>query len=129
MGAGQGKNKRVRNTNTTASMISGIYYDGTGQKIENVHDSDSCLGDFCVIHNPSNHAMKDFPTHWRDDRKIMERMCPHGIGHPDPDQLDFIERTRGAEAARIESVHGCDGCCATEQMAETNLEEVSKLRF
>lgn len=30
---------------------------------------------------------------------MMERMCPHGIGHPDPDEIT------------LDVVHGCDGCC------------------
>jgi hypothetical protein len=34
----------------------------------------------------------------------MERICPHGIGHPDPDDPAFKNP--------IEGVHGCDGCCS-----------------
>lgn len=64
----------------------------------------------CVIHNPSKHAMNTFPLHWRGDRGLMERICPHGVGHPDPDDIAFKLRTRG-ESASYESVHGCDGCC------------------
>jgi hypothetical protein len=41
----------------------------------------------------------------------MERICAHSLGHPDPDDLAYVERTQGAEAARWASVHGCDGCC------------------
>ena len=65
----------------------------------------------CVIHNPSKHSMNQFPLHWRGDRGLMERICPHGIGHPDPDDLAFKERTRGKDHASAESIHGCDGCC------------------
>ena len=90
--------------------MSNTYTTGTGQVIERIHDRKACCGERCVIHNPSNHAMKDFPTHWRDDRKLTERLCPHGIGHPDPDALAFIEK---ADPNRYvyESIHGCDGCC------------------
>jgi hypothetical protein len=42
----------------------------------------------------------------------MERICEHGVGHPDPDHLDFVRHTKGGAAAETESVHGCDGCCA-----------------
>jgi hypothetical protein len=84
------------------------YTTGTGQHI-NVHDEAACKGSHCVIHNPSNHHMVDWPTHWRDDRKLMERKCTHGIGHPDPDHIGNL-----AENLREwESVHGCDGCCLT----------------
>lgn len=49
------------------------------------HAEDKCLGEFCTVHNRSGHSMREFPQHWRDDRGIMERTCPHGVGHPDPD--------------------------------------------
>ena len=48
----------------------------------------------------TNHSMRGFPQLWREDRRIMERICPHGVGHPDPD--DVLNQDR---------VHGCDGCC------------------
>ena len=37
----------------------------------------------------------------------MERVCTHGIGHPDPDHIAFLPKDK----CRWESVHGCDGCC------------------
>ena len=61
----------------------------------------------CVIHTPTKHHMVEWPTHWRDDRKLMERLCKHGVGHPDPDQVSY-DLTRGV---RDSSLHGCDGCC------------------
>jgi hypothetical protein len=63
----------------------------------------------CPIHAPSSHHMLTWPLHWRDDRSIFERICPHGIGHPDPDTMTFIKRTQGD--AGDDGVHGCDGCC------------------
>ena len=51
-----------------------------------VHNSSNCVGEYCTIHNRSDHIMRSFPQHWRGDRAIMERICPHGIGHPDPDE-------------------------------------------
>lgn len=66
----------------------------------------------CVIHRPSDHHMRDWPLHWRDDRKLMERLCAHGIGHPDPDDIAFKRRALGDRRADAEAVHGCDGCCA-----------------
>ncbi len=77
----------------------------------NVHPPSECEGHPCCIHNPSDHHMRDWPQNWRSDRGLMERICPHGIGHPDPDHLDHIERHLGREAAEGESTHGCDGCC------------------
>lgn len=77
-----------------------------------VHDPQKCAGTPCSIHNRSAHSMRAFPQHWRGDRGLMERMCPHGVGHPDPDHLAHVRATRGDEAAVTESIHGCDGCCA-----------------
>lgn len=90
------------------------YTTGTGQVLHGVHDPADCEGRPCVIHSPSAHYMADFPTHWRADRGIMERICSHGVGHPDPDDLDFIRHTRGEDDARGEGVHGCDGCCTPQ---------------
>jgi hypothetical protein len=69
-----------------------------------VHDSDKCIGKYCTIHNRSNHIMRSFPQHWRGDRAIMERTCPHGVGHPDPDEYKLT-------LSKYEGIHGCDGCC------------------
>jgi hypothetical protein len=84
------------------------YETGTGQ-IVHVHNKEQCKGQYCCIHNPSDHHMKDWPTNWRQDRYLMERICPHGIGHPDPDDLAYKERQ--GRNMKYEGVHGCDGCC------------------
>lgn len=60
----------------------------------------------CAIHAPSYHTTRDWPQLMRETF-LIERMCPHGIGHPDPDSVDFFERT-GRDGW---GVHGCDGCC------------------
>lgn len=67
----------------------------------NTHDPIICEGGPCTIHNRSNHVMREFRQHWRQDAGFMERICSHGIGHPDPDELDPSR------------AHGCDGCCFT----------------
>lgn len=70
------------------------------------HESDQCLGkgEVCSLHNRTDHHMRSFPQHWRGDRYLMERTCPHGIGHPDPDDYMIL-------SGRDSGVHGCDGCC------------------
>lgn len=75
-----------------------------GQRLVKVHDPDKCAGEFCTIHKPSDHHMKNWPQNWRPDRGIMERMCEHGIGHPDPDDPTIIK-------FKYEGIHGCDMCC------------------
>ena len=87
---------------------------GRGVRIVGVHSGDTCKGGVCVIHSPTDHVMSDFPHHWRDDREIMERICPHGVGHPDPDQREYWEAAMGKKWADASMVHGCDGCCSEE---------------
>lgn len=63
------------------------------------HSDTQCKGEFCTMHNRSDHSMRSFPQNWRTDRGIMERICEHGVGHPDPDEITTDRK------------HGCDGCC------------------
>lgn len=70
-----------------------------GQRLVGVHSQSKCAGRPCTIHNPSEHHMADWPQNWRSDRKLMERICEHGVGHPDPDDPS------------TDTVHGCDFCC------------------
>lgn len=73
-----------------------------GQEIT-THPKEMCEGEHCTIHNNSDHHMIDWPQNWRSDRRIMERICSHGVGHPDPDDPKSQDK--------YEAVHGCDGCC------------------
>jgi hypothetical protein len=75
-----------------------------------VHNRALCEGEHCSIHNPSSHHMVNFPLNWRSDRGIMERICSHGVGHPDPDDAAYRLR-RDGEDNYDSGVHGCDGCC------------------
>jgi hypothetical protein len=59
----------------------------SSQELVNVHSLEDCEGDVCPIHKLTDHSMRSFPQHWRDDRRIMERICSHGVGHPDPDDV------------------------------------------
>lgn len=85
----------------------GTWKDSYGQVLKNIHSPDACAREHCTIHNPSKHSMSELPQVWRSDRGYMERICPHGIGHPDPDEI------------LPHLIHGCDGCCAP---AEPELE-------
>jgi len=76
------------------------------------HEPDECKStDACTIHNRTDHHMRGYKQFYRFDRGIMERICSHGIGHPDPDDIKIILGTDNGE-------HSCDGCCirfATEE--------------
>lgn len=68
-----------------------------GQILVGVHSPDTCAGEQCCIHNPSAHHMVEWTQNYRG---IMERLCEHNVGHPDPDDPS------------TDTVHGCDGCCS-----------------
>lgn len=70
-----------------------------GQVLIGVHSKDECSGKYCPIHNFSNHHMVNWEQNWRPDLRMIERICIHEIGHPDPDDPS------------TNRVHGCDGCC------------------
>lgn len=79
--------------------------------LTNVHPASSCAGRHCWIHNPSEHHMVTWPVDWRSDKGTAERICPHSIGHPDPDDVAYH-----AGLGRDVSVHGCDGCCGHQDV-------------
>lgn len=62
----------------------------------------------CAIHSPSDHSMREWPLVLRETA-LVERTCPHGIGHPDPDSVAYMRHVTGESSWGI---HGCDGCCA-----------------
>lgn len=76
------------------------------------HGESECSGT-CPLHAPSDHPLKDAPLNWRADRYLMERICPCGVGHPDPDHLDRVRQIASVEFAWGQGVHGCcgRGCC------------------
>jgi hypothetical protein len=78
---------------------------GTGQVLT-IHTRAACVGP-CAFHKPSRHPLRTAPIHWRGH--VVERICSHGVGHPDPDDLTWREHENPGESPGI---HGCDGCCA-----------------
>jgi hypothetical protein len=56
--------------------------------------------------------MRDWNLHWRGDRGLFERICRHGVGHPDPDQYEYWHLT----FQEYMSVHGCCGCCVRGEL-------------
>lgn len=70
----------------------------------------------CPIHAPSEHPLNQAPLLWRGDRGLMERLCPHGVGHPDPDDLAYKRTVYPHDYEQMAyDVHGCDGCCRKEK--------------
>jgi hypothetical protein len=113
MGRGQRKTGALKKPAIVSGMTpDGKYITGTGQVIGNLHPRNSSCDELnCAIHNPSAHHMDDLPTHLRD-RGLMERICEHGVGHPDPDSLAYFIRIDPSNS--FLGTHGCDGCCIEE---------------
>lgn len=82
-----------------------IYPKGIEKRL---HDEARCLSDrYCAIHRPSNHHMNGWDINIRET-VLAERLCPHGIGHPDPDSVNWLTKVTGRT---FWGTHGCDGCC------------------
>lgn len=87
-----------------------FFGDGLGEvALSNVHPDTACADGPCVIHNPSDHHMRGWSLLFRADKGLMERLCAHGVGHPDPDDMAW----HASQARDWLGVHGCDGCCRT----------------
>jgi hypothetical protein len=100
-------------------MVNTHKLEHTDTVIANIHSKDNCLGEFCTIHNMSDHILRKFPQHWREDRSIMERICDHGVGHPDPDSPWPDEDYRW--------IHGCCGCCSGLESVDCNVSDPKSL--
>ncbi|SLH89278.1 Uncharacterised protein [Mycobacteroides abscessus subsp. abscessus] len=51
--------------------------------------------------------MDSWPQRWRPNG-VVDRICAHGIAHPDPDQFELWVTYQ----CEFLAVHECDGCCA-----------------
>jgi hypothetical protein len=101
------------NNTWTGSMTEPVFGASIGVQTMRVHARKDCAGRHCVFHNPSEHHMRAWGLHFRADRYQMERVCPHGVGHPDPDDLAYHVMVGRSEAG----IHGCDGCCGLAGVA------------
>jgi hypothetical protein len=91
--------------------------DSTGRKFWVHKRNTGCDVNGCAIHNPSYHPLSDAKQFMRADKSwLIERVCEHGIGHPDPDSASFIAKQEGNTSIWV---HGCDGCCREEEPAKT----------
>lgn len=93
----------------TDSVTGGVVVEG----MPYVHKPWKCDGEPCPFHNPSDHHMKAWEWVIRIEKVgLVERTCPHGIGHPDPDSIWYFHRFADDwEHLEWLEDHGCDGCC------------------
>lgn len=77
----------------------------------NVHSPGTCAGDYCSIHNPSNHALSHRPRKFHNG--IILRVCKHGVDHPDPDALAWVGRVLDDGFVDTYAAHECcvEVCC------------------
>ena len=86
------------------------------QGVVKTHGEDRCAGQPCCVHHPSEHHMREWPLVFRLDRDALgERICPCGIGHPDPDSLAYMATGMSADDAAFLGVHGCCGHCSESE--------------
>lgn len=105
-------------TDIKVRLYGGPFGGYLGDHILHAHGPELCKDDpACCIHKPSDHPLRHAPLQWRADLGLMERRCPHGIGHPDPDDLAFKKRTMDDYDDYAFGVHGCDGCCSAARSA------------
>ena len=81
-------------------------------QVMQVHPKRECLPP-CPVHAPSAHPLNTAPLNWRSDVRLWERICKHGTGHPDPDDLSYKRLTMLPAVYRMHCYesHGCDSCC------------------
>jgi hypothetical protein len=87
-----------------------------------IHSPEVCKTELaCPFHNPTDHKMKTWHINIRETT-LTERLCPHNIGHPDPDSVPYmheifcymypLEKDEDHEVDNCHWwIHGCDGCC------------------
>lgn len=89
------------------------------------HGPDRCAGGICVVHNPSDHHMKDWPLSFRMDLGALAfRECPHLVPHPDPDSLAYMAARLGITTAISLLLHQCceQACCASGEAYQFEME-------
>lgn len=72
-----------------------------------------CITHTCIFHNPSDHHMLKWPTRIQMTAGLIDRICEHRIGHPDPDSMGYFLRRDGIDLG----MHPCcpEQCCDPEQ--------------
>lgn len=111
--------------------MSGDHADDRPQKVTLVgglqriwaHPPAACAGTACCVHNPSKHHMSEFPQFWFDDTKSMARVCPHGVYHPDPDEVAF--RQERSTLWQIGWHPCCGNKCCDPQIIDGQIVEIA----
>lgn len=74
------------------------------------HTPDQCEGRLCDVHNRRGEGEQaTWPLNWRSDRGIMEVVCPCGVGHPSPAQVEYWAVDHTPRGLVGMAMHGCCG--------------------
>lgn len=96
-----------------------VYETGTGQLIFGVHAKTAeCEQHGCTVHNPTDPHHPTWPTRWSREHNAFMRVCPHGVQHPDQDEVAWRRRHRSEWDVERALDHECDGCCSTPNPEE-----------
>lgn len=85
------------------------------------HSPDACEGRLCDVHDRRGpDPWASWPLNWREDRAIMEVICPCGVGHPTIAQAQYWRTVFAAPWLFLAAVsHGCCGLhCPTSEAGE-----------
>ena len=67
--------------------------------------------------NPKS-CMHGWPIKRREDSfsyGLIEAFCPHGVGHPIPESVAYLDMHGPQGAKGSWGVHGCDLCCLEKE--------------
>lgn len=74
------------------------------------HGLSMCEGRNCVIHNPSDHHMREWVISWdfSDYPVRAMRICEHGVHHVDPDHIGWLKTWMAPEIIEKNTCEGID---------------------
>lgn len=89
------------------------------QIVTGVHPEAWCSG-LCVVHNPSDHSLRELPLRFDVTKKAFYRVCSHGEHHQDPDERSYWtnQLERGVKKARVTSGGKSLEVLAMEKLAD-----------
>lgn len=90
-----------------------------GQVLVDIHSINLCASYACSIHHPSQHLMVGMLQVYDFDKKLMQRVCNHGVKHPDPDDRALHLRSKDG----FDLSHTCCSkhCCQPPVISERKM--------
>lgn len=83
-----------------------------GQVLSNFHRSDDCWNQRCPVHNPSDHAYRDYPLHFLDNRYMvrLSEGFPHNMMIDPDDPMLALAVKEGADRLILRNSAYCETC-------------------